>query len=37
MPNLYLYIAFFTIAAGIVIGMFAVKTRHWESLIKEEG
>lgn len=36
MPNLYLYIAFFTIAAGIVIGLFAVKTRHWESLIKEE-
>ncbi|NKB31653.1 MAG: MFS transporter [Pseudomonadales bacterium] len=35
MPNLYLYIAFFTIAAGIVIGLFAFKTRSWESLIKE--
>lgn len=35
MPNLYLYIAFFTIAGGIVIGLVAFKTRNWESLIKE--
>ena len=34
MPNLYLYIAFFTIAAGILIGLFAFKTRNWETLIK---
>ena len=34
MPNLYLYIAFFTIAAGILIALFAFKTRNWETLIK---
>lgn len=33
MPNLYLQIALFTIAIGIVIALFSLKTRHWESLI----
>ncbi|GAB5380457.1 MAG: peptide MFS transporter [Aliiglaciecola sp.] len=30
MPNLYLQIALFTIAIGIVIALFTLKTRHWE-------
>ena len=35
MPNLYLYIAFSTIAGGIIVGIFALKSRHWESLIND--
>lgn len=30
MPNLYLQIALFCIAIGIVIGLMSVKSRHWE-------
>ena len=36
MPNLYLQISFFTIAAGIVIALFALKTKNWESFVNEE-
>jgi POT family proton-dependent oligopeptide transporter len=32
MPNLYLQISLFTIAIGIVIALFTLKTRHWEKL-----
>jgi proton-dependent oligopeptide transporter, POT family len=34
MPNLYLQISFFTIAAGIVIALFALKTKNWESSVE---
>ncbi len=37
MPNLYLQISLFTIAVGILIALFALKTRNWESLIKQKG
>ena len=33
MPNLYLQIAMFSIAAGIVIAICTVSTRHWESAL----
>jgi POT family proton-dependent oligopeptide transporter len=32
MPNLYLQISLFTIAIGIVIALFTLKTKHWEKL-----
>jgi POT family proton-dependent oligopeptide transporter len=32
MPNLYLQISLFSIAIGIVIALFTLKTRHWEKL-----
>ena len=37
MPNLYLQISLFTIAIGILIALFALKTRNWESLIGKKG
>ena len=36
MPSLYLQIALFTIAIGIMIALFAIKTRHWENLINQD-
>ncbi|MEQ8954378.1 MAG: peptide MFS transporter [Gammaproteobacteria bacterium] len=36
MPNLYLQISLFTIAIGILIALFALKTRNWETLLKKE-
>ncbi len=36
MPNLYLQISLFTIAIGVTIALFALKTRNWESLIKQD-
>ena len=36
MPNLYLQISFFAIAAGIVVGLFSFKTKNWESLLENE-
>ncbi len=36
MPDLYLQIALFTIAAGIMVALFAIKTRHWEKLINQD-
>ncbi len=36
MPNLYLQISLFTIAIGILVALFALKTRNWESLIKQD-
>ena len=33
MPNLYLQISFFAIAAGIIVGLFSFKTKNWESLL----
>ena len=35
MPNLYLQITFFLICSGIVIAIFATRTRNWESLLEE--
>jgi len=36
MPNLFLQISFFAIAAGIVVGLFSFKTKNWESLLENE-
>jgi POT family proton-dependent oligopeptide transporter len=36
MPNLYLQISFFAIAAGIIVGLFSLKTKNWESLQENE-
>lgn len=36
MPNLYLQISLFTIAIGIVIALFTLKTRIWEKLPAEK-
>ncbi|MEC7549962.1 MAG: MFS transporter, partial [Pseudomonadota bacterium] len=33
MPNLYLQISMFTIAAGLVIALCTIGTRHWESAL----
>ena len=35
MPNLYLQIALFTIAIGIVIALFSLKTKQWENLLEQ--
>ena len=35
MPNLYLQIALFSIFSGIVIAIFATRTKDWESLLQE--
>lgn len=35
MPNLYLQISLFTIAIGIVIALFTLKTKYWEKLAEK--
>jgi POT family proton-dependent oligopeptide transporter len=35
MPNLYLQISLFSIFSGIVIAIFATRTKDWESLLQE--
>ncbi|MDN4503127.1 peptide MFS transporter [Alteromonadaceae bacterium BrNp21-10] len=35
MPNLYIQISLFSIAIGIVIALFTLKTRHWEKLAEK--
>ena len=36
MPSLYLQISLFTIAIGVVIAIFALKTKNWESPIDQK-